>query len=148
MPRLKAVERAEAVLYAQNLIATMAATKEACRLVRERYGVGLDSSKKIVAEARAMILAIPAEEAAETRKLLRARCHALSRAAFLAGQLHVCVRLLEFEARMTGTDRPERDQLAAHEEHVADDFESRSDEELSYYCEHGHWPEEARKELH
>lgn len=137
------VERQEALLLAQELLAQAQVPAVVRRAIQQAYPhMSATMAAKTVREAARLVIAAIEENTEELRSKVVTRADALYRRALRDGKLSVCVELLKLQARLYGVERPTE---IRHSGAVAvrDEFDGRTDDELRYYLEHGAFPDEA-----
>lgn len=140
--KLTKIEEYEAKAVAQELLAQLVVRSEVSKHLQREYLVTPHTARRIVKAAEEAIMAPDEKDAARARQQHIARLEALYRRSLLAKKFSTCERILSQLGEIHGVKRP---QHIVHTGSVQVDaeFDGRTEQELQFYIDNGHWPEEA-----
>jgi hypothetical protein len=127
-----------------ELVAKVYSRQHILAELQKKYGFLQDAAERLYGEVWADITTADQLTLPARRSLLQQQWDALYRAAYDAKQFGVCAVVLSQVKRMYGVDPPTRHQVLPPA--ASDEVSQRTDAELEYYAERGHWPEEAGKQ--
>jgi hypothetical protein len=139
--QLKGYRRQLALIFAENLIAEQREPAHVDRFLVKRYGIKAQLAAKLREEALRALLAADESNRRERFKLVLRGMRRLYVEAFDRKQLTVCANLLSQMREMFDLKAPfVEGGGAAKSEH-----DDRTIDDLTYFAEHGEWPDEAKK---
>jgi hypothetical protein len=152
---LHGMERAEAVLWAQERLVEGMPDREVRAKLRTRYKAGESAARGMLKDAVQGLREQVAEAIPGRRELQLAKLDHLYHQAAKAKDFGAAKQVAALLARIEGHERPAKHHhrvespattapVAASQTET--DFSTRSDADLHYFVERGHWPEEAPEE--
>jgi hypothetical protein len=132
----------EAKYRAQLLIADLWQRADVLRKLQEEFRCGPKAAASIYYEATQELREADEQERADRIAAMRASRARLYRKAFDSGKYSTCRDILADICQMDGLNAPSK---VAVTDSDGNDLGQRSDADLDYFLEHGHYPEEAPK---
>jgi len=137
--------RLEARYLAEDLLAELKPEREIVKAIAARFGCREQAARRLYNEAWRGLALAEAEGRAERRGRMERTLELLFQKAFTARQWAVCERIAKGLRALGGLDAPIKVEGLVPGARSGGAEEERTDAELDYYAEHGHWPEEAPK---
>lgn len=146
--RLDASERLELRSLAEEMLLERWSDRAIIRALADQYGISHHVAAKELASVTAEIQQSVADAAPRRRAQQIASLDRLYQQCVAAKRFNAAIRiqalLAKIEAPTVQPGRGRGEALPAMPSAPADDeFAGRSESDLNYYCENGHWPEEA-----
>jgi hypothetical protein len=138
---LRGYRRQMALIFAENLIAEQREPAAIDAMLMKRYGVKAQPAALVREEALRALLSANESNRRERFKLVLRGMRRLYVEAFDRKQLNVCANLLSQMREMFDLKVPFVEGGGA----VKGEHEDRSIDDLTYFAEHGEWPDEAKK---
>lgn len=143
--RLTRAKRLEARFLAEEGMAELRPERDILRDIEARFCVSEQAARDVYLEAWHGLSKAEAEDRAQRRGQMERVLTRLYRKCWEARQWNTCARVAKELKDLFGLDAPIKVEGLVLGQSSAE--EERSDADLDYYSEHGHWPEEAPRKI-
>ena len=137
------LERMEAELFVEGLVLSRTTEPEIAKKVQKKCAIGYDGARKLILKVLKNIQETIARHAPYRRAQAIAGLDRLYERACASGQLNIALGVQKLLAKIEGHEKPQRVIVSAPVETEDEEFEGRTIEDLDYYAQHAHWPEDA-----
>lgn len=135
--------RLQARYAAEDMIAELQPEREIVKVIASRFEVSEQVGRDVYNEAFKLLAAAEQVDRPTRRGKMEMVLEKLYRDAHRARQYGVCARIAKELKDLFGLNAPIKVEGLLPGARSPDDPENRTDAELEYYDQHGHWPEEA-----